>query len=52
MKHYCRWLNGRQCWQKGKHIRKSECSPCLVAAGFQMVAGFATSLKKNPKMIK
>lgn len=32
---YCRWLNDGEgkrttCWQKGKSIRKSECTPCLL----------------------
>ena len=36
MKHYCRWLatdKGKRtkCWQMGETIKKSECSPCLLA---------------------
>lgn len=34
--HLCPWLKtekGRRlhCWQKGKRIKKSECTPCLLA---------------------
>lgn len=28
--HSCRWLEGIKCWQKGKRIKKSECTPCLI----------------------
>lgn len=35
-KHFCLWLKTErgwrlQCWQKGKRIKKSECTPCLLA---------------------
>lgn len=29
--HQCRWIQEKNCWQKGKRVRKSECLPCLVA---------------------
>jgi len=33
---YCRWLatdKGKRtkCWQRGKSIKKAECTPCLLA---------------------
>ncbi len=33
---YCRWLatdkaKVTKCWQKGKAVKKSECTPCLLA---------------------
>ena len=55
MEHYCRWLKRKKCWQKGKRIRRSECTPCLLAylivKGFGTIAGHPEyyKLKKFPR---
>jgi len=40
---YCKWLEDNKgkrtlCWQKGKAIKKSECTPCLLARILQSLS--------------
>ncbi len=28
---WCRWFKERKCWQRGRRVRKGECTPCLLA---------------------
>ena len=52
-KHQCRWFRSRYCWQKSKTVKKSECTPCLVALLIRARFGQKPfKMKKFPYLLK